>query len=217
MTISVWLQVWMPGGLALCSTPKFSRNRCYVSVFKKVWYNGNCRQHLNELWHCDTSLFCSLTGVFDGLLVGDRTYACQSFLMTPYPDPETKPQNDFNIALTQTRLKIDMTFAILKARFNCLCYPPQHSHYKEGAGAKWISTPTSWNWPLHTGPSNWKRCQRCNHSRIFHLTFSKSKMTHMFTHIRDTAFHIKTKKKFHILNLCKKKNTSQVVNSYEFL
>lgn len=71
------------------------------------------------LWHF--SLFCSLTGLFDGLLVGDRTYACQSFLMTPHPDPETKPQHDFNMALSQTRLKIDMTLAILKARFNCLC------------------------------------------------------------------------------------------------
>ncbi|KAL0188312.1 hypothetical protein M9458_015411, partial [Cirrhinus mrigala] len=58
--------------------------------------------------------------LFDGLLVGDQTYACQSFLMTPYPDPETKPQHDFNMALSQTRLKIDTTFAILKARFNCL-------------------------------------------------------------------------------------------------
>jgi len=61
-----------------------------------------------------------LTGLFDGVLVGDRTCACQSFLLTPYPDPETKPQNDFNMALSQTRLKIDTTFAILKARFNCL-------------------------------------------------------------------------------------------------
>lgn len=70
--------------------------------------------------YCDTSFFCSLTGLFDGLLVGDETYACQSFLMTPYPDPETTPQHDFNVALSQTRLKIDTTLAILKARFNCL-------------------------------------------------------------------------------------------------
>lgn len=70
--------------------------------------------------YCDTSFFCSLTGLFDGLLVGDESYACQSFLMTPYPDPETTPQHDFNMALSQTRLKIDTTLAILKARFNCL-------------------------------------------------------------------------------------------------
>jgi len=40
--------------------------------------------------------------------------------MTPYPDPETTPQHDFNMALRQTRRKIDKTLAILKARFNCL-------------------------------------------------------------------------------------------------
>nr|AAI53379.1 Zgc:162945 [Danio rerio] len=59
-------------------------------------------------------------GLFDGVLVGDGTSACQSFLLTPYPEPKTKPQHEFNIALSQTRLKIDNTLAILKARFNCL-------------------------------------------------------------------------------------------------
>ncbi|XP_046905855.1 putative nuclease HARBI1 [Hypomesus transpacificus] len=55
-----------------------------------------------------------------GLLVGDRGYACQPFLMTPYPDPNTRPQTAFNVALSRTRVKIEMTFGILKARFNCL-------------------------------------------------------------------------------------------------
>ncbi|XP_051500407.1 putative nuclease HARBI1 [Myxocyprinus asiaticus] len=59
-------------------------------------------------------------GLFDGLLVGDKAYACQSFLMSPYPDPEKKPQHDFNAALSQTRAKIETTFGILKGRFNCL-------------------------------------------------------------------------------------------------
>ncbi|XP_058617617.1 uncharacterized protein LOC131531088 [Onychostoma macrolepis] len=39
-------------------------------------------------------------GLFDGLL--------------------TRPQNRFNVALSKTRVKIEMTFGILKARFNCL-------------------------------------------------------------------------------------------------
>ncbi|XP_067273706.1 putative nuclease HARBI1 isoform X2 [Pseudorasbora parva] len=59
-------------------------------------------------------------GLFDGLLVGDRGYACQRFLLTPHPDPHTGPQNRFNVALSKTRVKIEMTFGILKARFNCL-------------------------------------------------------------------------------------------------
>ena len=53
-------------------------------------------------------------------MVGDRGYACQRFLLTLYPDPQTGPQNCFNMALSKTRVKIEMTFGILKARFNCL-------------------------------------------------------------------------------------------------
>uniref|UniRef100_A0A673H0X9 DDE Tnp4 domain-containing protein n=1 Tax=Sinocyclocheilus rhinocerous TaxID=307959 RepID=A0A673H0X9_9TELE len=56
-------------------------------------------------------------GLFDGLLVGDRGYACQRFLLTPYPDqwnidpdPQTRPQNRFNVALSKSRVKIEMTF-----------------------------------------------------------------------------------------------------------
>ncbi|XP_062316774.1 uncharacterized protein LOC134020631 [Osmerus eperlanus] len=64
--------------------------------------------------------FYEIAGLFSGLLVGDRGYACQPFLMTPYPDPNTRPQNYFNVALNRTRVEIEMTFGILKARFNCL-------------------------------------------------------------------------------------------------
>ncbi|XP_067090351.1 putative nuclease HARBI1 [Osmerus mordax] len=59
-------------------------------------------------------------GLFSGLLVGDRGYACQPCLMTPYPDPNTRPQTAFNVALNRTRVKIEMTVGIIKAHFNCL-------------------------------------------------------------------------------------------------
>ncbi|KAM8845913.1 LOW QUALITY PROTEIN: putative nuclease HARBI1 [Spinachia spinachia] len=59
----------------------------------------------------------SMFGLFDGLLVEDRGYACQRFLLTPYPDPQTGPQKR---ARSKTRVKIEMTFGILKAHFNCL-------------------------------------------------------------------------------------------------
>ncbi|XP_058636670.1 putative nuclease HARBI1 [Onychostoma macrolepis] len=92
-------------------------HQCMITSLDARWPGSVLDTHIFE-----KSLLCQRfeEGLFDGLLVGDRTYACQSFLMTPYPDPETKPMNDFNMALSQTRLKIDMTFAILKARFNCL-------------------------------------------------------------------------------------------------
>lgn len=40
--------------------------------------------------------------------------------MSPYQNPETQPQHDFNIALSRTGLMIKRTFGILKARFGCL-------------------------------------------------------------------------------------------------
>ncbi|XP_030253210.1 putative nuclease HARBI1 [Sparus aurata] len=58
-------------------------------------------------------------GLFDGLLVGDRGYACTQ-LMTPYPDPDTPPQSRVNAPLGKCRVRIEMTFGVIKCRFNCL-------------------------------------------------------------------------------------------------
>ncbi|CAJ1061262.1 putative nuclease HARBI1 [Xyrichtys novacula] len=59
-------------------------------------------------------------GLFSGVLLGDRGYACQPYLLTPYPDPGAGPQTLFNVALAKTRVRIEMTFGVIKARFNCL-------------------------------------------------------------------------------------------------
>ncbi|XP_033971722.1 putative nuclease HARBI1 [Trematomus bernacchii] len=59
-------------------------------------------------------------GLFSGVLLGDRGYACQPFLMTLYPNPGEGPQTSFNVAHTKTRVRIEMTFGLLKARFTCL-------------------------------------------------------------------------------------------------
>ncbi|MBN3307243.1 HARB1 nuclease, partial [Amia calva] len=51
-------------------------------------------------------------GRFDGLLLGDRGYPCLRYLMTPYPDPQgTK----YNVAHSNTRVRIEMTFGVIKA------------------------------------------------------------------------------------------------------
>ena len=60
------------------------------------------------------------SGLFSGVLLGDRGYACQPFLMTPYPDPGEGPRTSFNVAHAKTRVRIEITFGILKARFTCL-------------------------------------------------------------------------------------------------
>ncbi|XP_042247189.1 putative nuclease HARBI1 [Thunnus maccoyii] len=59
-------------------------------------------------------------GEFDGLLLGDRDYPCQPRLLTPYPDPEPGPQQNFNQAHCRTRARVEMTIGLLKARFQCL-------------------------------------------------------------------------------------------------
>lgn len=60
------------------------------------------------------------TGLFSGVLIGDRGYACLPVLMRAYPDPDAGPQTRYNAALTKTRVRIEMTFGILKARVTCL-------------------------------------------------------------------------------------------------
>uniref|UniRef100_A0A8C9ZXZ5 Harbinger transposase derived 2 n=1 Tax=Sander lucioperca TaxID=283035 RepID=A0A8C9ZXZ5_SANLU len=92
-------------------------HECMITSLDSKWPGS---VHDSRIFH--ESMLCQRfeEGLFDGLLVGDRGYACQRFLLTPYPDPQTGPQNRFNVALSKTRVKIEMTFGILKARFNCL-------------------------------------------------------------------------------------------------
>ncbi|MBN3295440.1 HARB1 nuclease, partial [Amia calva] len=59
-------------------------------------------------------------GRFDGLLLGDRGYPCLRYLMTPYPDPQAREQIKYNVAHSNTRIRIEMTFGVIKARFACL-------------------------------------------------------------------------------------------------
>uniref|UniRef100_A0A8C1P7X1 Putative nuclease HARBI1 n=1 Tax=Cyprinus carpio TaxID=7962 RepID=A0A8C1P7X1_CYPCA len=68
------------------------------------------------------SHLCTLfeRGDFDGILLGDRGYACRQYFMTPFPDPNPGPQNRYNAALARTRARIEMTFGQLKERFQCL-------------------------------------------------------------------------------------------------
>ncbi|XP_028437867.1 putative nuclease HARBI1 [Perca flavescens] len=68
------------------------------------------------------SHLCTLfeRGAYDGILLGDRGYACRQYFMMPFPDPNPGPQSRFNTALARTRARIEMTFGQLKGRFQCL-------------------------------------------------------------------------------------------------
>ncbi len=52
------------------------------------------------------------------MLLGDKGYACETFLMTPLTDPQTPAQQAYNHAHAKTRARIEMTFGLLKSRFS---------------------------------------------------------------------------------------------------
>ena len=62
----------------------------------------------------------TIVGTLDGILIGDGGYACKRFLMVPYHEPANPHQVQFNNSLCRTRARIEQTFGILKARFQCL-------------------------------------------------------------------------------------------------
>uniref|UniRef100_A0A3B3SAW4 DDE Tnp4 domain-containing protein n=1 Tax=Paramormyrops kingsleyae TaxID=1676925 RepID=A0A3B3SAW4_9TELE len=68
--------------------------------------------------------FSHKTGNYDGVLIGDRGYACREYFMTPFPDPG--PQARYNAALTRTRARIEVTFGQLKG-FQCLRVAPDRA------------------------------------------------------------------------------------------
>lgn len=61
---------------------------------------------------------------FNGVLPGDRSYACMPFLLTAYPDPQTEAVTAINNAYTKTtgplkfRLKIHMTLHFSQGPFS---------------------------------------------------------------------------------------------------
>lgn len=56
----------------------------------------------------------------NGILLGDNGYPLRSYLITPFLTPNTRQERRFNLALCNTRVKIENVFGILKRRFPCL-------------------------------------------------------------------------------------------------
>ncbi|MBN3301286.1 HARB1 nuclease, partial [Amia calva] len=68
----------------------------------------------------DSRISLESTGHFDVLLLLDRGYSCLHYLMTTYPDPQTREQIKYNVTHKNTRVRIEITFGVIKARFACL-------------------------------------------------------------------------------------------------
>ncbi|XP_016115435.1 putative nuclease HARBI1 [Sinocyclocheilus grahami] len=90
---------------------------CHVTNVEAKWPGS---VHDSRIFR--ESCLCTLfeRGDYDGILVGDRGYACRQHLMSPFPDPNTGPQTRYNAALARTRARIEITFGQLKGRFQCL-------------------------------------------------------------------------------------------------
>ncbi len=103
-------------------TQEFSESHIYAHYLNVVriilmscslyYTHTYCGPNRTAFYHC--------TGDYDGILVGDRGYACRQYFMTPFPDPNPGPQTRYNAALARTRACIEMTFGQLKGIFQCL-------------------------------------------------------------------------------------------------
>ncbi len=91
----------------------FERGKDNINFMLTVLHTHTyCGPNRTAFYHC--------TGDYDGILVGDRGYACKQYFMTPFPDPNPGPQTRYNAAPARTRARIEMTFGQLKGRFQCL-------------------------------------------------------------------------------------------------
>lgn len=61
-------------------------------------------------------------GLEEGVLLGDSGYSCTQFLMTPYNQPQSPSQEQFNRAHKTTRCVTECSFGLLKRRFHILHY-----------------------------------------------------------------------------------------------
>ncbi|XP_041671996.1 putative nuclease HARBI1 [Cheilinus undulatus] len=86
---------------------------CLVSDLEAKWPES---VHDSRVFRAK-KLCILLLGEFSGVLLGDKGYTCESFLLTPLADPQT-PQQAYNNAHSKTRASTEMTFGLLKSRMS---------------------------------------------------------------------------------------------------
>ena len=63
------------------------------------------------------------SNVFEGkVLLGDSAYALRTYMLTPFMNPQTQSECNYNCAHRKTRVTIERAFGVLKSRFLCLSH-----------------------------------------------------------------------------------------------
>ncbi|XP_064862500.1 putative nuclease HARBI1 isoform X2 [Oncorhynchus nerka] len=110
--------------------PIFVNRKSFHSINVQMVCNADCvisnvvakwpgSVHDSRIFRASEIYQCLSQGEFSGVLLGDRGYGCQPFLLTPFTDPQ-EAQQAYNHAHARTRARVEMTFGLLKARFHCL-------------------------------------------------------------------------------------------------
>ncbi|XP_018007920.1 putative nuclease HARBI1 [Hyalella azteca] len=90
-----------------------------VIINYDVKYPGST--HDAYIWNRSTLRTRFQHGEFrDGILLGDSGYPLEPSLMTPFANPASPAEEEFNRCHTRTRTIIEQTFGVLKSRFRCL-------------------------------------------------------------------------------------------------
>lgn len=97
-----------------------------------VRWPGSC--HDSHIWRFSTLRHCFSTRTIprNNFLIGDSGYPLEPWLLTPYLNPITPPEEIFNVKLRRTRNVVERCFGVLKSRFRfldktggSLCYEPK--------------------------------------------------------------------------------------------
>ena len=70
----------------------------------------------------DNSCLCAQfeRGDIQGMLLGDNSYPCRPYLMTPLADPQTPPECRYNVSQICTRNNVERMFGVWKRLSPCL-------------------------------------------------------------------------------------------------